>query len=408
MRNRVIFQSDALFVGPSPSTGIQFQAAALYQAGLGDPYGNMALQYSGVNAINQLFRVNSCNYSFQIPRKDVNQFGELAFIDRIIVEQPTVTLDFSYYLASFSNEKSFGFQVSETGQNFWVTAISGILTSTTDDKDYFVFEAPEGNDVDNNPAASGTLGSIPVSNPKTYGFGNGYISSYQVEAAVGNLPSASVKVEALNMAIHLGVTGNAVPAVSPLDGTSITGWFYELPVAQTSPSGGVGALGITALRPGDITLNVYNSGTLTNYSQVGATPSTVSGAPQTFRISMDLRRENLLKLGSRFAYDKAIQFPVTVSCSIDGLVTDLNTGALNNIICNDQPYDIVLGIAQPGCGSAASRPTVINYFLRGLTLDSQTYSLGLNDNKKFTLNFSTQIGSPTQLYRGLYLSGVTY
>ena len=399
MRNRVIFQSDALFVSPTPSTGAQFLASTIYGNGT-DPFGNLSQQYSGTNLINQLFRVTSCNYSFQIPRKDVNQFGELAFIDRVIVEQPTVTLDFSYYLASFANEKSLGLTVSSTGANYWVNCISGILTQTSDDKDYYVYEAPEGNDVDNNYAA------MSATNGKTYAFGNGFLSSYQVEAAVGNLPTVSIKVEALNMAIHTGSQGNSVPAVNPADGSRVTGWFYELPTGITSPSGGIGDLGITALRPGDISLNVYNSGTLTNYAQFGVTPSTISGAPQTFRISCDLRRENLLKLGSKFAYDKAVQFPITVSCSIDGLVTDLNTGDISALICNDQPYDVVLGIARPGCG--AGRPNVVNYFLRGVTLDSQNYTLGLNDNKKFTMNFSTQIGSATQLYRGLYMSGVIY
>ena len=42
--------------------------------------------------------------AFNISRTDVNQFGELAAIDRVVLDTPTVSLDFSYYLANFANE----------------------------------------------------------------------------------------------------------------------------------------------------------------------------------------------------------------------------------------------------------------------------------------------------------------
>ena len=75
-RNRVIYQSEALFntndlvdvTASTPQTGALF--------------------------VNQFSRVQSCNYNFNIARRDVNQFGNLAAIDRIILEQPTVGLDF--------------------------------------------------------------------------------------------------------------------------------------------------------------------------------------------------------------------------------------------------------------------------------------------------------------------------
>ena len=60
-RNRIIYQSEALYAGPSPATGDHFSA------------GN-----GGNNLVNQLHRVQSANYSFNIARQDVNQFGELA------------------------------------------------------------------------------------------------------------------------------------------------------------------------------------------------------------------------------------------------------------------------------------------------------------------------------------------
>ena len=162
-RNRVIYQSEALFVGPSPATGIHFhnysgltgdnvmkKARALHTLDAkwanqlsasgetavvtiftGTSGSNTAgdvfkfapgashsaaskiqsITFTGGNRIEQLHRIQSCNYSFNIARTDVNQFGELAAIDRVVLESPTVALDFSYVLANFANEKKLGFDI---------------------------------------------------------------------------------------------------------------------------------------------------------------------------------------------------------------------------------------------------------------------------------------------------------
>ena len=67
-RRRIIYQSEALFAGSS-TTPVYLQ------------------------------RVQSANYSFTVPRVDVNQYGQLGQLERIITEVPTVSLDFSYAIA---------------------------------------------------------------------------------------------------------------------------------------------------------------------------------------------------------------------------------------------------------------------------------------------------------------------
>ncbi len=57
--------------------------------------------YSGSDNIQ---RVQSVNYSFSVPRTDVNQYGQLGQIERIITEVPTVNLDFTYHLNGTTNE----------------------------------------------------------------------------------------------------------------------------------------------------------------------------------------------------------------------------------------------------------------------------------------------------------------
>ncbi len=53
------------------------------------------------------------------------------------------------------------------------------------------------------------------------------------------------------------------------------------------------------------------------------------------------------------------------------------------------------------CGKNIPR----NYILKGLKLDSQSFSLGMGDNKTVSLSFTSQIGGPEQSGMGLFMSG---
>jgi hypothetical protein len=360
-RNRIIYQSEALYAGPSPATGNHFSA------------GN-----TGTNLVNQLQRVQSANYSFNIARTDVNQFGELAAIDRVILESPTVSLDFSYLLNSFGNEELLGFGPLDTDQT---SCISGILNKTSDERNYFIRTVAEGNDA---------LGvGTGASNQNVIGIGNGFVTSYSTEGSVGNFPTVTVNVEALNMAFDAGVTGNHIPAVLPADGSKITGTKYALDAVVSSQA----ATGVSALRPGDITVDIsaYNGGGVT-----------VSDAKiQSYTLSFDLARDPLQKLGSKFAFAREIQFPVTVNMSVQALLGDLTTGNLADLINTDDNYNLSVALKHPTTSAIQAK-----YFLKRAKLDSQEFSSSIGDNKSVTLNFSTQIGGPGQNDRGLMMSGV--
>ena len=88
-RNRVIYQSQAVSV---TSDKVSFDADAITNG-----------------SISGLQRIQSANYSFSVGRQDVNQFGQLARIDAVSIDPPTVSLDYSYYLTNGINEKLIGF-----------------------------------------------------------------------------------------------------------------------------------------------------------------------------------------------------------------------------------------------------------------------------------------------------------
>ena len=127
-KNRVIYQTEALFVGPSPATGAQ----TLFASGAGGPA-------TGSLRVKQLHRVQSANYSFNVTKRDINQFGELAAIDRISLEAPTINLDFSYLNAGFWNEVACGYNAnSGVAYSAMTSAISNLLDKTQDEKNYVI------------------------------------------------------------------------------------------------------------------------------------------------------------------------------------------------------------------------------------------------------------------------------
>ena len=377
-RNRIIYQSEALYAGPSPATGFHLTSGVTPTAWAG-PTGN--------SLVNQLQRVQTANYSFTVDRTDVNQFGQLAAIDRVILTNPTVSLDFSYILANLSNESDLGFTLNKSGDTTEVSAISGFLNGTSDERNYFIRTVSEGNDAVNFTSTTGDNGVIAI--------GNGFISSYSSEGSVGNFPTVTVNVEGLNMAFQKGTTGNYIPAVNPVDGVSVSN-FYSLPTTRENNSTGVNS-GISALRPGDITVSIPS------ISTAGGGVDTSVMNIQSYTLSFDLARTPIQKLGSRFAFARPIDFPLAVTLTVEAQVTDMITGSLNALLCTDTGvFDPSITIKSPICGNT---DVVAKYTLKGAKLDSQEFSSDIGSNKSVTLTFSAQVGGPQDTARGLFISG---
>ena len=106
-RTRVIYQGEALYCSQDVAYNVA-QTGTQEGAGVTSTPDNFNIK--------DLNRVQSVNYSFNVARQDVNQFGELAAIDQCIVEAPTVSLDASYYLADFTNEHRLGLYVTQSGE----------------------------------------------------------------------------------------------------------------------------------------------------------------------------------------------------------------------------------------------------------------------------------------------------
>ena len=389
-RNRVFYQSESVFAGPAGATGIHVD---LHE-------GSKNLLEEN-NNVKRLQRIQSANYSFTVDRTDVNQFGELAAIDRIVLTSPTVSMDFSYILANMSNESILGFDIG--GSN---SAIKYILDKTKDERNYFIKTSAEGVD---NVGSEVSLDKGGAATDGVIGIGNGFMTSYTAEGAVGDFPTASVSVEGLNMTFDQNTSGNIIPGVNPVDGSKITWLTYVLPtgmnsaLATTEVSSNSTDL-TTALRPGDITFDLIPHGGAGEVDFAGM-GSIDNANVQSFSCSFDMTRTPIEKLGSRFAFSREIDFPITVTFTIDAVLGELTTGNLSDIVDADASYDITVTLKGKDSNDTSSA-TKAKYTVKKAKLDSEEFTSDIGSNKSVSLTFSAQVGGPNQTDVGLFMSGV--
>ena len=126
---------------------------------------------------------------------------------------------------------------------------------------------------------------------------------------------------------------------------------------------------------------------------------------QSYNISFDLGRTPLEKLGSKFAFAREIDFPVTITMSIEAQVSDLAAGGLASLVADDKNYNLYGYLEDPRSGAAFDVYNAV-YHIKRAKLDSQEFSSAIGDNKSVTLNFSAQVGGPNQNSVGFFMSGV--
>lgn len=328
---------------------------------------------SGVNLIQNFERLQSVTDDFSIARQNIQQLGQLAIVSREITTPPTVNLGGSWYVADLSNDRLLGLYTS--GDQ---SALTNILNRTQADKNYFVSIAPQGQD---NINWTGQKSVILVSNAN--------LASWSTEGSVGNIPTTTFSVQGFNWASYTGSFNQQLAAIDPNNGNTIAGINFTLPTVLSGLSNTV-----SALRPTDI--NVY-----LNNAAIGLSLTDIKA--QSYNISFDLNLQPLNKLGSLYPYSREPQFPVTVSASVTAYFGDLITGSLRSVLCADSPYNLQVVLNKP-CGGG----TGVVYNLQGMSIDGQSF--GAQDigsvASTVTLNYSTQIGGPTDTSHGLFLSGV--
>ena len=400
-RNRVIYQSELLAYSPT-ATGDN-------TTGPGMP--------SGIK------RVQNANYSFTVNRQDIHQFGELARIDSMLLESPTVALDFTYYPLSGDQEAVLGFNVDPAG-----SFLSGMLKGTYGvgevpepaGGNFYILTTDEGTDAKNKGNWKDAM--FPTEpTTTTIGIGNAEITDYTFDAAVGAIPTVSITAEGQNIAVYKG-TGGDVPSVSQRDGTMVTGADGAALRFRLDPKNNLdgytndGASKFAALRPGDVTLNLNNSALLTDQVSGNSIEQgqSIDGGDQgaahiqSFSLSVPMARTVLQRLGSNYGYARVLDVPLVGSFTVNALVSELKVSNLISGICV-KDVDLDITIWRPECRtgdeSFGNSERAMVWQIKGANLESEAISSSIGDNKTVDLTYNYNIGGPADTASNLLFSG---
>jgi hypothetical protein len=401
-RNRVIYQSEALW------------CAKLNEHTNGD-----------LTADKQLLRVQDISHGVELNRTDVNEFGKLAAIDRQIIEPPTVSLDFSYYLHGGRNETLLGFDFNGTDKTGTDTsnlannattgmnqAIGGFMTSSDSGRNFYISVAGEGDDAHDKSGAN-LEGVI--------GIGNGYITNYSVEAAVGDMPTASVSVEANNIRFNASGQNIPNPAINLNTGLAFdNNKIANFPAAEHTGDSGSSSAGYEAIcvKPGDITVD-FNDGGFGLPSTDSSDKQHVEGLGgaalegdgqmhlQNFTLDIPMARTALNRLGNRYPYYRAVDLPLNLTFSCSAFLADIEDGNLNDLICSSATDRNIRVRFMSNCAKedgSNSSTIVQEYLLKKCTLESQNFSNSIGDNKTVDLVFNCQVGGASSQDEGLFMT----
>ena len=360
-RNRVIYQSEALFV-------------------------NKEAQLLG-NYL-QLERVQSANYSYTINRQDVNQYGQLGKLDSIILDSPTVSADASYYVTDGYTERVLGFWVdyvgSSDGSSVGVSFVSGHLADGSG-RNMVIVTTPEGTDADL-PARD-----LENSDNSAIGIGNCYLSDYSLDLSVGAIPTVSVSFDALNINADLTSPFES-PAVNVLNGEP-AGGDINLPALSTTGEGD-----ISALRPGDITVDIAN---FDGDGMINIGTDVEGCHIQSASLSIPLSRSPLERLGTKTAYARSVDFPVVSTLSVTAIVNEAETSNLADLLDEETEKTVTLTLKND------AGATAIKYTLKGCSFDSEAITSSIGSNKSVDLSFTTSVGGPEDTNHGVFVSGIS-
>ena len=371
-RNRVIYANELLMVSPT-ATGYQFSNR--------NEWASSPSASGSESLLRQIKRVQSINYSWNVGRTDVNQLGNLARIDAVVLNAPAVSLDFSYYLTDGKNEHLLGFDNTE-GSSF----LSQDFIGDQDGRNFYVLTTKEG--LDAAPDTIAKIESQSASDKTVIALGNCYITNYSVNAAVGGMPTVNVSAEAFNIRSAEGISGTT-PGITLAEGKESPDITYKIPSEYITSGSGT-----ACLRPGDVDVTIGGSGLL---SLLGDSAGKTRSHIQSCSIDVPLSRTTLQRVGNQFGYSKTLDTPLGISVGISAILADqvaTSSRSLFEDLYNDNQTDITLTFKRPSSAGAGQGQKAAIFTVKNAVLESESYGMSIGDNRSVDYTFSATIGGP--------------
>lgn len=414
-KNRISYNCQALYIGPSPSSGFHFIDSN------GNLNNNTAFSANNFNLIKRITRATNLSYSINLGREEIKQIGRSTIAAHPVINNPNITVDFEYYPNGVINEARLGFNVNHTiisginsGQalyqnNFNNFIFSGLkeykdntqpLTSpywpaiNRSCKNIFATITKEENK-DEIFINDLSIGQENFRNTNVIAFGDAYINNYTTSCAVGNLPKGNASFVADNIIFYSSSSGEGIPAINPKNGINFSGVKFVVPAEPDIQD-------LSVIAPGDIIVDISQTG---NGSEIAMNNITDFGVRfsdiklQNYSINIQFEREELTSIGYKAPSIRRINFPVKVDLSFSAIVGDETAANLTNLIANEKQYNIAIKMKQRNSSEILIRYDFIKAFL-----EEFNYNSSIDNNR--ILDFSLRVYcSPDDLSQGLFISG---
>ena len=328
-------------------------------------YERMALLVSGAPAYQggevisplSLQRVQDINYSFNYNAQQVREIGSFEYIkdrnplnSRIpIISQPSVNLNFSYFLYDAFNEKQIGLNVGPGGIFNFPSPLyrapnfenNPSAIAQKGDVNFFVLAEPSSWRKD----IVGRQETFPFQGLDLIGFGNCYLNSYNLSASVGNFVSCSLSYQCSN--ISFDIYDHANPPLPP--SVSVTGQrahgMVDLPEEQIKdqvehPNS---EKSILVLRPGDLEVNLTNNKPNSEGGFNLLELNSKKMAIQSVDISVNIDRKDINGFGSNYIKDRKMQFPILCGLNFSVIARNFEDKVdIERIFRDDVDFDVEL------------------------------------------------------------------
>ena len=433
-RPNVIYNCQALYVGPAPETGYNF----IPYTG-GNPTNDHSNLYQQLNLLHSIDRIQSVSYSINVPHANINQLSTRGLIDRPIINHPTVSLDFAYFLCGTKNEARLGLNVNFPRfeyplegapyyqNNLNVSLLSGFFEKNKNNKikmpsqdfavnqyrdcrNIYVAVNQEGDDIDKAYFREDfTLPDLyqgideDAPNYHIISFGNCYLNSYSTNGAVGDFPVAAVSYTSYNVNFDMSGSGFIAPDIETKSG-KLNG-SNEVVVPRV-----LAEEGYSALNPGDITV------TTDSFSGLGVDFDKLH--IQSYNIDINLNKELLPNMGYRFPVDNRPNSPIYANLSLNGIVESGNSGSLVDLVTINSGYDFTIKVdPNSNCTGSTGAPInagaipimredeALRYSFVGAQLENFDYTTDIGGSKTFEASFNVEI-NPDDRSTGFFISGV--
>jgi hypothetical protein len=405
---QTIYNQLNLFVGPAPSSGYHFISDDL---ALNNDYSVTISNYSLLFPIN---RIQSTSFSFESPRTNISQLGNLGTIARPILSEIDVSLNIDYYLMGLINEARFGMLVNcPSGNNYTglmtygtgrVSLLSGFYTRNQEREfgtwpprqrePRNIFITARKNSSDYNDITGG--GGYKQTEIDVYSFGDAFMNSYSCQGGINEIPRVSTSFTCSNIELYGSGYTCDIPALNPQTNNIYSGRKFNVP----NNFQGIGLP--TVLLPKDIVISITqrsnNSENLTDllldYGDIKL---------QSFNFNIDLNRSPLYGIGHKLPLDKQIKFPVISNLNFSLLPGDNKVGSINSLLKRDENYDISLKLKYQS-NTTGWAGVAIQYDFIGAKFNGFSDDISIQNRRNNNLSFTTEL-NPLDITNGLFITG---